>query len=229
MKFKSTIIAQASGSLNGLTFSHNRGGMYIRNRSIPTNPGTALQAAVRNYFSSLAKRWQQVLTASQRQAWSDYGTNVPIVDALGEPRNLTGLQHYLRSNTPRLQAGLDVVDDGPTVYSLPAFQAPVPTASEAAQKVSIAFNNGDDWANEDDAAMLVLGSDSLPGSINYHKGPYNYLGKIEGDSVTPPTSPTLFDPKAPFVAGQKVFVQARVTRADGRLSEPFRLGVTCAA
>ena len=40
MLFKSAAFTQASGSVGGLTFAHNRGGMYTRARSIPVNPKT---------------------------------------------------------------------------------------------------------------------------------------------------------------------------------------------
>ena len=46
---------------------------------------------------------------------------------------------------------------------------------------------------------------------------------IEGDATTPPTSP--YAATLPFTlqAAQKSFIFGRVTRADGRLSSPFRL------
>ncbi|KKM06452.1 hypothetical protein LCGC14_1743870, partial [marine sediment metagenome] len=48
MLFKSGLITQGSGSIGGLTASHNRGGMYFRARTIPTNPATSFQTVVRN-------------------------------------------------------------------------------------------------------------------------------------------------------------------------------------
>ena len=52
MLFRGTHLTDASGSLSGVTYSHNRGGAYTRNRSIPVNPNTVQQQAVRNAFSS---------------------------------------------------------------------------------------------------------------------------------------------------------------------------------
>ena len=50
MLFKPTIVASLSGSLGGITASHNRFGAYLRERVIPVNPGTQPQVIVRNAF-----------------------------------------------------------------------------------------------------------------------------------------------------------------------------------
>lgn len=227
MKFKSSVYTQASGSVGGLTYSHNRGGMYTRARTIPTNPSSAFQAVIRGFVAALTSAWNDTLSAAQRAAWDVYAENVPMLDSLGESRNIGGLGHYVRSNVPRLQAGLDRVDDGPTTYNLGEFTNPTIDAVDAtADEIDVAFTAGDDWVGEDGAALLVLCSRPQNPGINYFTGPYRFADSIDGDSGTPPTSPASLT--LPFVvaAGQKIFAQFRVTRADGRLSLPFRLGGT---
>ena len=121
-----------------------------------------------------------------------------------------------------VQAGLSVVDAGPTVYTLPNFSAPTMVADESAQEVDLSYTNTDSWAGEVGGAMLLsLGRPQNP-SINYFKGPYRYADKVAG-AATPPTSPETITPPFPITEGQKVFGFVRVCRADGRLSEPFRL------
>ncbi len=223
MKFKSQVYSQVSGSIGGITYSHNRGGMYTRTRAVPVDPGSSYQVAIRGFVANLTSRWNNVLTAAQRTAWDTYAHNVTLLNPLGEPINIGGLAHYIRSNVPRLQAGLPRVDAGPVVYNLGDFTNPTfATFAAATGSFQVTFNNGDDWANEDDAAMLLLGSRDYNASINYFKGPYRYADKIDGDSVTPPTSPATITNSFVVVAGNRTFVQARVSRADGRLSLPFR-------
>jgi hypothetical protein len=230
VKFKPTIAGEASGSIGALTFSHNRGGAYIRNRVIPVNPNTSFQQAVRGHVATLTSYWLNILTAVERAAWDVYALNVPLIDALGEPRNAGGLGMFVRSNVSRLQAGEPQVDAAPVIYNLGEFTDPVPgVASAAAQTLSLAFTNGDDWANEDDSALLVYLSRGMNASINYFKGPYRFAVAIQGDAVTPPTSPNAVACPFPVAEGQKLFVKANVTRADGRYSSPFRGGVTVAA
>lgn len=222
MIYKSDRTTEASGSIGGTTFSHNRGGQYIRARVIPVNPGSVFQQAVRGYVAQLTSLWQTVLTEAQRAAWDNYADLVPLPNALGDPHNVGGLAMYVRSNVPRLQAALPRVDAGPVVFNLGPFTMPAIASITAPTALSLTFDNTDAWANEDDAAMLVYGSRGMNDSINYFKGPYRFADKIDGDAVTPPTSPAAIVMPFPLVASQKAFVRVRVSRADGRLSSSFR-------
>lgn len=130
---------------------------------------------------------------------------------------------YIRANVPALQASLARIDAGPTVFDTGDMTTPVVgVISAGGGTLSLAFTNTDAWANEDDAAMLVLISRGQNASINYYKGPYRYAGRVDGDSETPPTSPASITLPFAVAEGQRVFCQVRVIRADGRLSAPFR-------
>jgi len=225
MLIKSAILTSASGSVGGLTASHNAGGLYFRARTIPVNPNSAPQQQVRNAMTVLTSAWVTDLTAGQRDGWKTYGVNVGLVNPLGDQIEVSGISMYVRSNVARLQAGLDRVDDAPTVFNLGSFTEPTITAvSAATQTLSLDFDDTDDWANEDGAAMLVYISRPQNLTINFFKGPYRLATSILGDGTTAPTSPAAID--LPFTAalGQKVFLRARVTRGDGRLSGEFRAG-----
>jgi len=219
---KSPVIASGSGSIAGMTLSRNRGGMYIRSRAIPTNPNTTYQQAVRNIVADLSNRWRQTLTAAQRIAWNTYADNVPLINPLGDPHNVSGLNMYIRSNVPRIQASYDRIDDGPTNYDLGSFTSPSGVATVSPSQLALTFDNTDDWANEDDAVMLCYLSGGQNPTINYFKGPYRLAGGVEGDSVTPPTSPATITAPFTWASGQKVFFKVTVTRADGRYSATFR-------
>ena len=231
MKFKGTIIGEASGSLASIVFSHNRGGQYIRQRSIPTNPNSDLQQVIRGLVSQLTSAWQSVLTEAQRAAWDTYAELVPLLDPLGGARNVGGLGMYIRGNVARLQAAdadLTRVDDAPTEYNLGDYTFPGITSITATTKVMITtFSAADLWANEDGAAMLFFGSRGQNASRNFFKGPYRYCGLIKGDSGTPPTSPVNITLPFALAAGQKAFIRCVVTRADGRMSSSFRDGKVC--
>lgn len=227
MKFKSQLVTQASGSIGGFTASHNKGGLYLRARAIPVNSNTSFQQAVRNFMSQLTSRWNAVLTAAQRAAWSVYADQTPITDTLGEPRTIPPLAMYCRSNIARLQAGFAVVDDGPTFYGLPTLSPLTFTADATADEFDVAFEATDAWANEDGGGLMLAASRPQNVSINYFNGPYRFAGAVVG-AVTPPTSPATIALPFPVAAGQQVFFKARATLADGRVSSPFR-GVAIAA
>jgi len=227
MKFKSQLITQASGSIGGVTFSRNKGGMYCRARAVPTNPGSAFQTAVRGYLAQLTSAWSSILSQAQRDAWANYAANTPIVDRLGESKPIPPLAQYVRSNVPRLQAGLPRVDDGPTTFGLGDFTVPGITSITASTDVMIVtFEDTDVWLDEDDSAMLVLTSRGQGPAIDYFKGPFRYAGALLGDAATPLTSPQNVTIAFKVAASQKVFTQFRVTRADGRLSAAIVLPKT---
>lgn len=223
MKFRPLLGTDLSGSLGGIVASHNRGGPYFRNRAIPVDPGSVFQLVIRGFVSALTSLWLNTLTPAQRAAWDLYALNVLLPDPLGDPRNVGGLNMYTRSNVPRLQAALPRVDAAPTVFNLGDYTNPVVgSPTEAGQTVPITFTPADDWANEDDAGMTVQISRPQNPSINFFKGPYRFGNVILGDSAIPPVSPANVVAPFAFVAGQRLFVEAKVTRADGRLSATFR-------
>lgn len=222
MLFKSQVFTQASGSVGGLTYAHNRSGMYTRGRAIPTNPGTEFQQAVRNFMGQLTSAWLSTLTPAQRTGWETYDDNVTMMNPLGDPIHIGALQHFVRSNLPRLQAEVTQINDAPIIFNLGTMTEPEFTATADDDMVGVAFTDTDAWANEDDAHLLVSASRPLSPTINYFKGPYRFIGTVDGDSITPPTSPTELASAFPLDADQLVYAMVRASRADGRLSSPFR-------
>lgn len=230
MLFTSDLIAQGSGSVNGLTFSHNRYGSYIRNRSTPVNPQSSRQQAARNAFSQSAVHWSSTLTEAQRVAWNDYAAAVPVLNSIGQTVFLTGSAMFLRSASMAILAGESIVADGPTVLTLPEVDGTMSaTISEATQLISVSFDDTMAWLDEDGATMYVSQMKPVGAGRYYLVGHQRYADGIDGDSVTPPTSPTTI--ACPFVCteGQKVIVSCRIGRADGRLSNPFQDSAVVAA
>ncbi len=224
MLFKSGVISSASGSFGGLTASRNRGGMYFRARAIPVNPSTGLQVALRTIFGNLASAWQ-ILTEPQRDAWTTYANNVQVINRLGDPITLTGQQMFIRCNTPRMQAGMARIDDGPTIFSLDALSPVTAQPTEASQILGITFEETDAWVGEDDAGLLVYGSDQKSDTVNYFKGPYRFANVIPGDGTVPPTSPftSIINPFALTVDNHH-FTRVLSVRADGRISATQFIG-----
>jgi hypothetical protein len=217
--FKSPIFAQASGSIAGTVFSRNAGGMYVRSRANPTNPNTDAQQAVRDAMRQLVVAWTSELDDGQRDAWNTYAFNTPTLNKLGEPTTKTGQQMYIRGNIARIQAVMTRADDAPSVFNVGDFTPPgAITADASASNIVIPFEDADEWANEDDSAMLVYQSRPQNATRTFGKGPFQLLTKITGGILSPPTSPVTVTSLFPMTAGQKVFFQVRVTRADGRLS-----------
>lgn len=217
---KSTLLAEIRGSIAGSTFGRNRGGIYIRSRSVPINPGSEFQAAVRASLGLLSARWRDTLTNAQRAAWDAYALNTPRTNALGDPINIGGIGAYVRGNVSRIQAGLSIVDDGPASFGIPEIGA-VTVAAASATTLSIGFDSTDPWASTDDTALLIYVSANQSPAKNFFKGPYRFAQAVEGSSTLEPTSPAVVTSpyEEPYTDGQQVFLRCTVIDEQGRLSD----------
>jgi hypothetical protein len=221
VKYTSAIASTGSGSMGGATASRNKGGQYFRRRAIPTNPASTYQVAVRNAVSQFSNAWSNTLTQANRDAWNLYATNVNWTDTLGQSIKLSGNQMYIRSNTPRQQAGLTAVSAGPTNFTLAALTLPTITGVAATGIATVTFTNTDVWATAVGGSLLIRFSRPQSAGINFFKGPYRYAFRING-AATPPTSPATGSMPFTGAAGNRVFWSVRATNADGRLSAELR-------
>jgi len=209
---------QRSGSIGGTTWSHNRFGAYVRNRSVPVNPSTDRQVAVRNAVRSLTIAWQNTITQAQRDAWNTYASNVTWLNRLGQTVSLTGLNHYVRCNTPRVQNGIAAVDAAPTIFNLATAELELSaTASAATQQITIDGKATGEWIGEADAWQFFFQGIPQNSGIAFFAGPYRQLSAVPG--AGPPPFPAVIDAVFPFAEGQRIWIRSRIARGDGRLSD----------
>lgn len=223
-------IVQMSGSMAGNTYARNHYGNYVRARTKPTNPNSSRQQSVRAAIAWLTDRWAQTLTAAQRTAWDLYAKNVVMKNKLGEATKLTGFNHYIRSNSVRKRIGAGIIDEGPVVFELPekdpTFNC---TASEATQQISITFDTTLDWSSETTAVMLVEQGQPQNAQRVFFAGPWRHMTQIYGIDPGGAVSPDLAAVQFAIAEGQHLWIYARISRTDGRLSERFRADCFCAA
>lgn len=217
MLIRSQIITAMSGSIGGVTGSHNAAGMYLRARATPVNPSTIYQSVIRAAVATLANRWIDVLTAGQRTGWETYAANVAMTGSLGQEMHLSGLNMYVRSNVPLLQVAIPAVDDAPGIFNLGEFTLPTIAASEGTQQISLTFDNADAWANEVGGFMHVFDSRPQNPTRNYFKGPFRQADTVSGAGA-PPATPKVHGVPFAIVQGQRMYTKVRTSRADGRLA-----------
>lgn len=219
---------QRSGSVGGSVYSHNRSGQYIRARSVPVNPQTDRQLGVRNAVRSLSIAWQNDLTEAQRNGWRTYAHQIAWLNALGDLITLTGLNHYVRSNTQLVTLNFGRIDDAPVIFDLAAAELVLGcTGSEATQQITITFDDTAAWANEPGAFQHFFLGIPQNESIAFFGGPYRYTLSVAG--VTPAVSPLVATAPWPIAEGQRIWLRSRIMRADGRLSQFAQLNFLCAA
>ncbi len=223
-------IIQMSGSIAGNTFARNRYGNYVRAKTKPVNPSSTRQQKVRSYIAELTERWYSTLTNAAREAWKNYADGVAMKNKLGETIKLSGFNHFMRSNTWRLDLGQAVVDAGPVDLTLPDQDGTIAIAlSEATQQVTVSFNDGLDWCSEDNAGILILQGRPQNRTRNFFAGPYRGRSAKIGALAVPLTSPQDYASTWVVAEGQKFWVKFSIIRSDGVLPQPFTANCIAAA
>jgi len=223
-------ITEVRGKVGGAVFSKNSTSHYVRNLTVPVNPNTARQVAVRAAVALLTARWSDTLTKLQRDAWDLYASLVTMENKVGEDIFLSGFNHYIRSNTISVSRGSAAIDAGPTIFELPA-QDPTfaVAATEAAQTVTFTADITLPWAIETGGLMYVYQGKPQNAQRNFFGGPWRWIGTIVGIDPGGPVPPLVFPVAFAITEGQRQWTYGRIRRADGRLSEPMRADTFCAA
>lgn len=211
MKFKGSFLTSASGSLGGITASHNRGGLYLRSRLVPTDPASALQMPARQRLGAVTARWLADLSESQRDEWNTYADNTTVLDTLGDPIHLSGHQQFVRTNVAALGAGLAQIDDAPSVFGTGELPE-TGTLSIAVSTVSQVIANFP--AN---TTGLLFAGRPQNASVTYFNGPWRFV-------TTGVATPLAGTNPFPAAAGQRQWVAVRYLNDDGRLSGRVQAG-----
>ena len=222
IKFGGGIVGMA-GKIAGTVFARNRYGQYARSWAKPVNPKTDRQTGARARIGMLGAAWALELTAEQRAGWNLYAANVDMKNKLGETMNISGFNQFCRTNGILLAIDEDRIDDAPGIFTL-AEQDPslAVSVNAAGGVIAVTYDANADWVSEDGAFMTVSVGRPVNENIEFFGGPFRLAGHISGSKTAAPTSPQTIVSPWPLQAGQRVFVQCRIVRADGRASEFFR-------
>lgn len=223
------IIGDASGKLGGIIASKNKGGLYLKSFTAPTNPSTSLQVEVRSQWSVLVNAYSVILTQLQRDGWVDLAAANPVLNRLGQSILLTGLNMYIRFNQVRLLSGSARIDTSPAAFlqsaADPNFALTV--VDEVSNSFTFAFDDTAPWGDQDEGRLVVYQGQSQSLGRSTFDGPYRQGGFASGDATLGVTSPLQIIP-APWVvvAGNKTWISG-VTVEDGFFpSAPFFAGPT---
>ena len=111
------LLGNLRGSVGANTFSHNRGGDYVRRRVSPTNPNSTRQQTMRTILADLASAWSNQLSAAQQSAWNVWAGQQNREGPLGNSINLTGINGFVWCNSHILDAGDAQINDPPAVVA----------------------------------------------------------------------------------------------------------------
>lgn len=220
-----------SGSIRGITAASNRGGLYFRGRTVPSNPQSALQNALRSAVAVATGEWSQTLDNIERDSWNQYADQIDWSNAIGQSTRLSGQNMYVRSRSLALYASN--VGSGapnfapsaaPTEIALgvpPAISSAsltvIPTPPESAQLDLTVSNSGDYPVG---VVLVVFVSGAIPSGRRSPTTPTNFAEQVAVSAA--PSIELIGSPwndRYPLpVAGQRYRGYARALYSDGRLS-----------
>lgn len=180
---------------------------------------------MRAILANLVNEWNNTLDVAQREAWQLYASQVPITNRLGDSIFLSGQNMFIRTNSVVDQIGAVAQQNAPTQFDTgDAGTVTLDSVTALTDAIGVAFDNTQAWANDDDGFLAIYVSRPQNPSINFMKGPFRLAGTIDGDAITPPTSPATLTSPFPIAADQRVWIRTRAGIGDGRLTGSLVLG-----
>lgn len=187
----------SSGSINYETYSRNRFGQYVRNRSIPVQPRTPAQIMVREYLTTATKKWAQLYDA-QREAWNQWAQTHPKTDQLGQSYVMTGHQAFVGAAVTAQIAGLELPENPPEFWA-----PPVGLITAITGALSVTFNPPGDGD-----FIFIYASGLLKPSINF-VGTLPFIHKIAFEDTTPLNLKPIWQAKyGNWLSGYKIVIRA---------------------
>lgn len=205
----SPTFGEMRGKLAGNVFSRNKGGPYVRQHAVPTNPNTARQQSTRAWLSQCSSLWNTTLTAAQRAQWNEFAETHSALNSLGQTIFLTGLDWFTKVNTRLLDAGLSTLA-APTDLLVPSPMATVTPTMTDEDTLSLAFTP----ALPSDHHAVLWGSGPITAGSDPNFRQMRLVGYSPVDQVTP------WEADLPWTLGdgQKVKIYAGVMSDEGRVS-----------
>jgi hypothetical protein len=216
------LTSYASGSVGDTVFARNQHGPYTRARTVPTNPNTPRQRRARRRWGEIAWRWHSILTPLERDSWTDYAAHRVVRSVSLRPTRLTGQQAHQRANVARQVGAFGWIRSAPSIYRDPQWTRPTAVTGGGSGFVLFTIDPTDEWATQNNAALVVFVGDGRPSTINFFKAPFRRAGLVRGFAVTPPAATQfVLDPWGIVPANRRWF-RSYAFLADGRVS-PARI------
>lgn len=213
-------VSAISGSIGGTVYSRNRGGMYMRNRSIPIVSTTAPALAAKARLGAQSAAWQG-LSQAQRDNWKHWAEQNPVIDRLGSQRLLTGHQAFIKLNTRIDLIGETPLTEPPILPAPDALVTLTATVDTGAGNIELAFTVTPTPAG----VGLYCWADLVdsPG-INYVQNTLRFFHVSGAAQASPEDIKTDFEAVFgdPVVGQTAHFHVSSIRLADGQISPPIK-------
>lgn len=211
------------GSLNGSTFSRNKGGAYVRSKVSPVQPVSTASAASRQAFKIVSQIWSQQLTDIERAGWIAFASTHPYTNIFGDAITLSGIAFFQAASKTLQNLGFDVIADAPPTWDIdpPGDIAPM-VSVDGAGNISVLVNPTVPPASGDITAYLMMTKLVAPGA-QVQKNQYRLInirdGTVRDETYDfGPAYKAYFDPYLPSVGDKLGLLYAYFDTTTGALS-----------
>lgn len=197
-----------SGSLAGVTASHNRFGQYERSRRSPVQPTMSTrQSTAKANFAAASSAFAS-LTQEQIESWNTYADGHPVVNALGQSVKLTGHMMFVSLNAQLLNCGEDINTEPPSDSSV---FAPVVggVLADDEPNLSVEFD-----AVPAESFLLVAASRPVSPAVTFQKT-FRQFAVAPAAAVNSDITAAVTSAYGALVAGQKIFLKLTPVNANG--------------
>lgn len=210
------LISEISGKLGGAVFFRNRGGSCVRTFTVPANPQTEYQIAVRNALTSASVAWKN-LTDAQRAAWAAWAQENPVRNRVGEAIRLQGNAAFVELNARMVLLGNATTTAPPTVSAPSPLLTVTGSYDIGAGDFQLAYTTTPLAAN---MKLWVSGCLLISDSIMNVNSRLRHFFTSAAAAASPASIQTAFEARfGTPVAGNKVVLRAAVvSNVDGQMS-----------
>jgi hypothetical protein len=201
------------GSIAGQVHSRNTYGNYIRQKVSPVQPRTERQLEVRELFTTLSRRFSNVLTDEQQEAWRQAAASTPIRDVFGDSISLTGINLYNRLNSLRVLAGLAPLDWPPSAQEVPALTAFTANWDPEEWKLSLTFGPSPIPASH---YLFVWATEPLNPGVAFVNHKLRLLAVLPPATTSPAIlTPAYVDRYGGLISGKAIYLAGELVHETG--------------
>lgn len=214
------MVVDGRGKLGGTVLSRNKGGPVARNKVTPINPNTAAQSLQRGYISTLSKRWNAVLTDSDRIAWESFGQSNKTTSVFGNSLILSGIAAYQQLNRVILNAGGTIIDTPPIGLAATSLTSLSMVANHTGPVLTLAFTPTPLITPQ---GLYLFATPAISPGIKNVKNLLRYIGFVDA-AASGVSIATKWEAKFgtfPAAAGQRIGVSVQVVDSTtGAITPP---------
>jgi len=222
------MFADARGSAGGLTVSRSKAGPIARSKITPCNKRSLLQQNRRAALSTWSSYWATTLSQAERTGWNNWAAMSPTTNKLGDTIYVTGFNAFVRTNAMLQLIGEAVQEAAPVEYG----QAGTPTFTFTAEDDdALGMSEPSVPFDKDIDKCFIAWFASRPYGVGREAIPtaFQYINRVEGDSVSAPSFPDVQVSPWPLIAGQRVFMKGVLIDVYGRVGTPYIAGTIVTA